>query len=55
MKVPYPTPNFSQDFLEAYEERAAILEFEGGMDRAEAEAKAFEDVVASFKEKPKRR
>ena len=32
------------DFLEAYEERAAIMEFDAGMDRAEAEREAFKDI-----------
>ncbi|PJB70490.1 MAG: hypothetical protein CO093_07530 [Alphaproteobacteria bacterium CG_4_9_14_3_um_filter_47_13] len=34
------------DFIEAYEERAAIMEFDGGMSRQEAEAEAFKDCVA---------
>ena len=33
------------DFLETYEERAAIMEFDGGLSRQDAEAAAFEDCV----------
>ncbi len=32
------------DLVEAYEERAAIMEHDGGMSREEAEKAAFEDV-----------
>ncbi len=37
------TPFFAQDFTEDMEERAAIMEFDGGMTRQEAEAAAFAD------------
>lgn len=33
--------------FDAWEERAAIREFDGGMTRAEAEAAAYEDVTCS--------
>lgn len=33
------------DFLEAYEERAAIMEFDAGMSRAASEAQAFNDLT----------
>ncbi|MCB9973115.1 MAG: hypothetical protein H6854_00965 [Rhodospirillales bacterium] len=32
------------DFIEAYEERAAIMQFDAGMARDEAEAAAFKDI-----------
>lgn len=32
-------------FVEAYEERAAIMEYDGGMSRDEAEAVAFKDLT----------
>ena len=35
------------DFLETYEERAAIMEYDGGLSRTEAEARAFEDCKAT--------
>lgn len=34
------------DFLEAHEERAAIMEFDGGMSRQEAEVAAHQDCAA---------
>lgn len=34
----------SEEFWEAYEERAAIMEFDAGMTRQEAEKSAFADV-----------
>lgn len=33
------------DFIEAYEERAAIMEYSAGMTRADAEAAAFKDLT----------
>ena len=33
-----------EEFWEAFEERAAIMEFDAGMDRAEAERAAFKDI-----------
>lgn len=36
----------SEEFWEAYEERAAIMEFSGGMSREEAEKAAYEDTVS---------
>lgn len=33
------------DFLEAYEERAAIMEFEAGLSQRDAEAAAFNDLT----------
>ncbi len=42
------TPVFAQDFIEAYEERAAIMEFDAGMSRQDAEAAAFEDCMALY-------
>lgn len=32
-------------FIEAYEERAAIMEFDGGMDRNDAEKNAYTDIA----------
>lgn len=37
------TPNLAQDFIDDIEERAAIMEFDAGMSRPDAEATAFED------------
>lgn len=42
------TPVFTQDFIEAYEERAAIMEFNTGISRQDAEAAAFEDCMALY-------
>jgi len=36
----------SSNFWEAYEERAAIMEFDGGMSREEAEKAAFKDIAS---------
>lgn len=38
------------DFLEAYEERAAIMQYDGGMSRQEAEATAFVDIMKGHRE-----
>lgn len=38
------------DFLEAYEERAAIMEFDGGMTREAADSAAFLDCQCLVKE-----
>ena len=35
-----------------YEERAAIKEFMGGMERGEAERQAFEELIAKYEEIP---
>lgn len=35
------------DFREMYQERAAIMEYDGGMSRAEAEAAAWADIFGS--------
>ena len=40
----------SEEFLEDYEERAAIMEFDGVMTRKEAEKSAFEDIIQYCKE-----
>jgi hypothetical protein len=37
--------HFSPDQLDAYEERAAILEYEAGLPRAEAKRHALEEVT----------
>lgn len=37
------------NFLESYEERAAIMEFDGGMTRQEAEIAAWEDLTKGQK------
>ncbi len=44
MKGVAPT-NLSSDWLDDFEERAAIREYEGGFDRAEAECLAWTDVL----------
>ena len=52
--APAPTPtaltawidSLNEDALEFFEERAAILEHEGGLPRVEAEAKAYALTVA---------
>ena len=54
MKVPYPTPTSEPFFScineqEAYEERAAIYEYEAGLSRDEAEEQALKDLSASFR------
>ncbi len=36
----FPVPNFDQATIEAYEERAAIIEYEGGLEREAAEVLA---------------
>lgn len=36
------------DFLEVWEERAAIMEFDAGLSRLEAEQKAFENLEAGI-------
>jgi len=38
-------PFFDEDELEYFEERAAIMEFDGGMNRDKAESKAWQLVV----------
>ncbi len=50
-----PTELLSPDDLPrerrmAYEERAAIMEFDGGLSRYEAESRAFEDILAATRE-----
>lgn len=40
-----PRPTLSEDEREAFEERAAILEFDAGMTREEAETLALEAVI----------
>lgn len=45
-----PGPHWSkQDFKDEFEERAAIMEFDGGMTRAEAEAAARERITPLYK------
>jgi hypothetical protein len=39
-----------EDARELYEERAGIREFDGGLPREEAEARAREDVIRYFRE-----
>ena len=41
----------SDDWLFAYEERAAIMEYCGGMSRQQAEDKAVKDIQRQMKEK----
>jgi len=36
-------PYSEQELIELYEERAAIMEYEGGLERKEAEVKAYWD------------
>ena len=43
---PAPRPEMSDDWCEAYEERAAIMEFDGNLPREEAEALALRDIRA---------
>jgi len=40
----------SEEFWERYEERAAIMEFDGGLSRTEAEKRAFEDICRQCNE-----
>lgn len=35
----------TEDELELWEERAAIMEYDGGLSREEAEREAFDDIV----------
>ena len=39
----------SEEVWEAYEERAAIMEFDAGLSRKEAEREAFKDIVGQCK------
>ena len=39
------------DFLENYQERAAIMEYDAGMSRQDAEAAAFEDCMVLYEGK----
>lgn len=49
--APVAPPNgigvHESDLIDAYEERAAIMEYDGGMSREEAEATAWADVFGS--------
>jgi hypothetical protein len=45
------TPIFTKEFIEAYEERAAIMEFDGGMRRQEAETAATFDLLKNENDK----
>ena len=40
----------SPEFWEAWEERAAIMQFDAGLSREEAEKQAFQDVLKLTKE-----
>lgn len=40
-----PRPTLTEDEQEAFEERAGIAEFDGGMSREEAEAMALEAII----------
>lgn len=39
------------DFIDAIEERAAIQQFDGGMDRIQATAEAYENIKLEFNQK----
>ena len=48
-----PIDKLSADEREAFEERAAIMQYDGGMSRGAAEAAAFRDVLAMRGERAK--
>lgn len=46
-----PLLDLSEAEMEAYEERAAIMEFDGGLSRADAECRALDEVLAARESK----
>lgn len=43
-----PKKHIAEDFREAFEERAAVREFDGGLDRIEAERAAEDDLLVTI-------
>ena len=48
--LPAAVADWPEEWLESYMERAAIMEFDGGLPRAEAEHRAEELVRAAFRQ-----
>ncbi len=42
----YRVKNWPEDWRAEFEERAAIMEFDGGLSREDAEIQAYEDVLS---------